>query len=100
MTGRDFYHIPIGAATQTWAADNTPVPPEHTFQDIETQVFVFGFAAVMIHPQEHALRNGSTMLGVNATQIQNLETLLGLVKNAGVRLELYMNSFPFQATNW
>ena len=76
-------HVPVGAATYDWWTGNEwqGQSANVVFGEIETQLERTEgiFAAVMLHPQEHS-NNGE---GVNEEQIEQLELLIDMVKNAG-----------------
>jgi peptidoglycan/xylan/chitin deacetylase (PgdA/CDA1 family) len=92
LSGQTFYHFPIGAQTSD-QGDNggvryTGVPASKTWADIQTQLATYGYAAVMVHPMEYATWDATSNAyanQVNQTQLDQLELLIELVKNSGLR---------------
>ena len=84
------YHFPATAKTGDLNADNTEwigYSHEDTMQDINDSVEKFGFAVVMMHPQEFSLREGTSFQNiVDAGQLGQLELLLDSVQSDGYRI--------------
>lgn len=61
------------------------VPWTLTFSQIQHQIQQFGFAAVMMHPQEFSMldANKNPTEVVNTTHINQLVQLINAVKSAG-----------------
>jgi len=89
FSGEELYSFPINAATSdmnnevyfdgvSWAV---------TWKQIQQQLAQFGFAAVMMHPQEFAERDADNnpTPTVNITMILNLEQLINTVKSNGLK---------------
>jgi peptidoglycan/xylan/chitin deacetylase (PgdA/CDA1 family) len=80
---------PIGAQTSAVDAAGQYVGISHTvtLQQIQTQIQAYGYAAVMMHPQEFSpLVNEQPQNGVNATMQTELNLLIAAVKAAGYNL--------------
>lgn len=102
----NFYHVPIGAATNDNALVEVSfvgVPAAVTFASIQQQLNDWGFAAVMTHPQEFAMKtvvNDVIIYNdiINQTQWQELVNLIQLVKQAPWALHT-LGSLPLDAPN-
>jgi peptidoglycan/xylan/chitin deacetylase (PgdA/CDA1 family) len=80
---------PIGAQTSAVdaAGQYVGIPHTVTLQQIETQIQAYGYAAVMMHPQEFSpLVNEAPQNGINATMQTELNLLIAAVKSAGYNL--------------
>jgi len=88
--GASLYRWPIGASTSNQASETISVflgiPHNETMAQIKAQLATYGFAAVMVHPQEFALLDSEnhTSSNMSVAQIQQLQLLLEDVKNAGI----------------
>lgn len=84
------YHFPATAKTGDLNADDTEwigYSHEDTMQDINDSIEKFGFAVVMMHPQEFSLREGTSFQNVvDAGQLGQLELLLDSVQSEGYRI--------------
>lgn len=83
----DIYHVSIGASTNDMWDGVSPVNWQLTFEQVQTQMQNFGFAAVMMHPQEFSnMINKVPQPDVNQTHINELKSLIAAVKNAGYKI--------------
>ena len=63
------------------------VRPEKTFEGIHIGSNTFGFAVVMMHPQEFSMiENGTYTNVVNSTQIKKLESLVNKIHDVGLQI--------------
>jgi len=74
------YHWPIGAST-TDLPDTKPVCAEETFAQIKHQMRTYGYASVMMHPDEFSNHMGKGP--TNATAIASLKHLIQLCVTEG-----------------
>jgi peptidoglycan/xylan/chitin deacetylase (PgdA/CDA1 family) len=89
LSGQTFYGFPIGAATNQLNEDERFIgdDAEKTFAFLEGQLQVYGWGAVMMHPQEFTNGFGLTTDNtVNQTMIQELIKLVNLVKAKGYEI--------------
>jgi peptidoglycan/xylan/chitin deacetylase (PgdA/CDA1 family) len=84
------YRFPIAASTSTYLATvyYTPVPAATTYLQVVNQVNIYGWAAVLMHPEEftNTYGNGSYTTTVNSTQLAVLSSLIDMLRSAGYRL--------------
>jgi peptidoglycan/xylan/chitin deacetylase (PgdA/CDA1 family) len=87
-----FYQWPIRPATgvtDTPDQHYVPVPISKVYQDMQTQLRTYGFAAIMMHPYEFAFYDDATqdyLPTVNQTALSALKTLIEMVKADGIRV--------------
>jgi hypothetical protein len=90
LSGQSVYHFPGGAGTANVVVTNgiyTPVTANATWSQIQTQLGAYGFSVVMMHPMDFAVLDGTTYANqVNTTQMNELSTLLQMVKASGLRV--------------
>lgn len=87
----DLFRWPIGASTGD--LNNTlyfnGVEAEITFSQIQSQLQHFGYAAVMMHPQEFSIKNSTNNKPtpvVDQVQVNRLMSVINMVVNAGYKL--------------
>jgi len=87
LSGQTLYSFPAGASTNSNFTDSTGfvgVPWQTTFTQIEAQLKQYGWAGVVIHPQEFTVNGGSTAnCPINVTQLNELSLLLTAVQQQG-----------------
>ena len=83
------------------------VSHEETFKDITTSLDKYGFAVVMMHPQEFSIIEDEDYINVvNKDQINELELLLEEIQNAGLKIVFLedinenVNSYKLSTPGW
>jgi peptidoglycan/xylan/chitin deacetylase (PgdA/CDA1 family) len=92
-TASSFYHWPINAATSNVSIDDymIGIPGAITFAQIQLQIQTYGFAAVMMHPQEFSIldANFDPTDVVDQNMVSQLQSLVQMVKNAGIKFTTF-----------
>jgi peptidoglycan/xylan/chitin deacetylase (PgdA/CDA1 family) len=102
-TGGDdfFYHFPATAKTGDLNADDTQwIGASHdvTMGEIETSLDRYGYAVVMMHPQEFSVRDGTAFQNaVDIDQLAELKLLLDNVRAQGYEI-VTISEFPRHVT--
>lgn len=93
--GASLYHWPINSATSN--IDNNDwyeaIPAEDTFPAIVSQIADYGFASVMMHPQEFSVldSNHQPTNVVSTSQIQELRDLIQMCIDNGIKIVSFRN---------
>jgi peptidoglycan/xylan/chitin deacetylase (PgdA/CDA1 family) len=84
------YRWPINAATSDMSIEDymIGIPAAQTFTEIQNQINQYGFAAVMMHPQEFCILDSSfnPTETVDTNQVNQLVQLIQMVQNAGIKM--------------
>eukprot|EP01114_Cavostelium_apophysatum_P001206 TRINITY_DN11020_c0_g1_i1.p1 TRINITY_DN11020_c0_g1~~TRINITY_DN11020_c0_g1_i1.p1 ORF type:complete len:504 (+),score=76.30 TRINITY_DN11020_c0_g1_i1:156-1514(+) len=91
----DMFRWPIAASTADMAntVNFVPVTKEKTFAQIKAQISQYGYASVMMHPQEFSVpdANGSPTAVLNQTFVDELRFLLDMVREEGIKFTTFRN---------
>ncbi|MBI3638924.1 MAG: hypothetical protein HY223_01260 [Thaumarchaeota archaeon] len=92
------YHVPGNAKTSD-LIDNDTIwyhrDHKHTFVEIMVSIQKYGYAVVIIHPQEYSIRYHSYYSNqVDKNQIRDLELLIDDIKHSGIKI-ISINKIPF-----
>ena len=86
----DFYHFDIAAYTGILDPHTNrwlPIPPDVIMEQINDSLFNYGFAVVMMHPNDFSnFENGAYVNVVNQTKIDELKSLITEIKSNGYLL--------------
>ena len=95
------YHFPATAKTGDLNADDTEwigYSHEATMEEVNDSIDMFGYAVVMMHPQEFSARDGTTFQNaVDAGQMRQLDLLLDSVQAEGFGI-VTVSELPNHAT--
>lgn len=95
------YHFPGTAFTGNLNIDNTHwygTTHKETFAQIQGSLINYGFAVVMLHPQEYSVREGLNYKNeVDYNQIHELEMLIDEIRNDGLKI-VTIKEIPEHAT--
>lgn len=84
------YHFPGTALTGNLNDDDTDwlsTTHKETFAQVQGSLVNYGFAVVMLHPQEYSTREGLNYTNqVDLNQIHELELLIDEIRNSGLRI--------------
>lgn len=84
------YHLPGTAFTGNLNKDNTfwfSTSHKETFAQVQSSLINYGFAVVMLHPQEYSVREGLNYKNeVDFNQIHELEMLIEQIKDNGLKI--------------
>jgi len=84
------YRFPIGASTSAYLSTDyyAPAPAATTYSQVQTQVLIYGWGAILMHPEEftNRLPNGTYSTTLNTTHLAELSNLIDMLRLAGYRL--------------
>jgi peptidoglycan/xylan/chitin deacetylase (PgdA/CDA1 family) len=90
LTNSSLYHFPEAAHTGELAPSSTlfvPVNHKLTLTQIQTSISDYGFAVVMMHPQDFSiLENNEHSNKINWNQIRELEVILDTINIQGLHI--------------
>eukprot|EP00027_Filamoeba_sp_ATCC50430_P007716 CAMPEP_0168559344 /NCGR_PEP_ID=MMETSP0413-20121227/10470_1 /TAXON_ID=136452 /ORGANISM="Filamoeba nolandi, Strain NC-AS-23-1" /LENGTH=221 /DNA_ID=CAMNT_0008590559 /DNA_START=131 /DNA_END=796 /DNA_ORIENTATION=- len=89
---------PEGAQTAELDSEYQGVTWNVTFAEIQAQLKAFGFSVVMMHPQEYSVNYDTNQ--VNQAQLDQLQTLLEAVEEAGIQMVLLMDLQDYFPTSF
>jgi peptidoglycan/xylan/chitin deacetylase (PgdA/CDA1 family) len=83
----DFYHFDVAAYTGTLDPSTNrwiPIPPDVIMEQINDSLFDYGYAVVMMHPNDFSnFENGAYVNVVNQAKIDELKSLITEIKSNG-----------------
>ena len=98
IKGNNVYHIPGNAKTANLVDNDTiwqHYDHKHIFVDVMSSIQKYGYAVVVMHPQEYSVKYHSYYSNkVDKNQIRELELLIDDIKNSGVKI-LPLKQIPF-----
>jgi hypothetical protein len=90
LVNSQLYHFPEAAHTGELVPSSTlfvPVNHKQTLSQIQKSISDYGFAVVMMHPQDFSkTENGTHVNQINWNQIRELELLLGRIQTEGLHV--------------
>jgi len=89
LTNAKLYHFPATAVTAKLSDQGVFVGTTHdyVFQQIKANMDSYGFAVVLMHPQDFSLKVNNTYTGdMDWTQLNELRTLIDEVRNSGLKI--------------
>jgi peptidoglycan/xylan/chitin deacetylase (PgdA/CDA1 family) len=96
------YHVPGTGQTGKLVNNNSiwqHYNHQHVFVATIASIQKYGYAVIVLHPQEYAIRIHSDYVNeVDKNQIQNLGLLLDDIKNSGMKIIL-LNQIPLNSNN-
>ncbi|HYL65485.1 MAG TPA: polysaccharide deacetylase family protein, partial [Candidatus Limnocylindrales bacterium] len=97
LSGVTLYHFPESAQTSTLTDQGIFVGTTHdyVFQQIQANLDRYGFAVVMVHPQDFALKVNKTYTSdMDWAQLGELRTLIDDIRAAGLKIVTINNINP------
>lgn len=90
LKGEEIYHFPGGAETGHLDKELKlfkGLSSQETMKDIDSSLSKYGFAVVVMHPQEFStIKNGVYVNEINYKQIEELKNLLKSIRSEGLRV--------------